>query len=100
MKSLYVIIGLILFTNSAFGQLWGGLLNYFYEKPAINTVTIQDVKALKPDFLDYLNKKTYSFFNKGKLYMLSYEDQEFSGKGVNGITTNENHEKSVLIPIR
>ena len=80
MKSLYFIIGLILFTNTAFGQLWGGLLNYFYEKPAINYITLQDVQALKSDFLDYLNKKTYSFFNEGKLFMLSYEDREFSEK--------------------
>ena len=75
---LSVIIGLILFTNTAFGQLWGGLLGYFYEKSAINYITIHDVQALKPDFLDYLNKKTYSFFNKSKLYMLSYEDRDFS----------------------
>jgi hypothetical protein len=80
MNRLYVIIGFLLFTNTAFGQLWGGLLNSFYEKPAISYITIQDVKALKPDFLDYLNKKTYSFFNKGKLYMLSYEDRHFSEK--------------------
>jgi hypothetical protein len=80
MKRFLLLFGILLLTNVLFGQLWGGLLNYFYEKPAINTVTIQDVKALKPDFLDYLNKKTYSFFNKGKLYMLSYEDRQFSEK--------------------
>lgn len=80
MKRLYFIFELLIFTNTVSGQLWGGLLNYFYEKPAINAITIQDAQALKPDLLDYLNKKTYSFFNEGKLYMLSYEDRQFSEK--------------------
>lgn len=80
MKRLIAIVGILLLTNILFGQLYGGLLNYFYEKPAQNDVSIKDVIELNPDFQDYLNKKTYSFFNKGKLYMLSYEDRQFSEK--------------------
>jgi hypothetical protein len=78
MKRLTILFGILLITSNLFAQLFGGAFNYFYEKPAKDAITIGDLKA--NGFQDYLNNRTYSFFANDKLYMLSYEDMEFTQK--------------------
>jgi hypothetical protein len=100
MKRLINLFTILLLTNAVSAQLYGGLLNYFYEKPAyefreepfavkqgtdgrfVYDLTPQKFKILlnEKSMKDYLSKKTYSFFSTDKFYMLSYEDMEFTQK--------------------
>jgi hypothetical protein len=93
MKKLIIVIGILLFTTSAFGHPFSGLLSIFHERPAfefrqkpfaikqgtdgryVYDLTPQKFKAMlaKPDMRAYLSKYTYSFFIGDRFYMLSYD---------------------------
>lgn len=92
MKKIFVSIGVLLTVSSAFSQPYGGILSYFTERPAYEfrgnafswitnngvstyTLTPQKFKAMlgNEQFLKVIDKETYSFFNEGKFYMLSYD---------------------------
>jgi hypothetical protein len=78
MKRLTILLGILLITSNLFAQLFGGELNSFYNKPAKDAINIGSLTA--NGFQKYLDKRTYSFFSNDKLYMLSYEDMEFTEK--------------------
>lgn len=93
MKKLLFILSLFI-TISSFGQNYYGLPNIFHDKPQyefqnayfamekgsdgryVNTLTPERFKSLlsNPKIIKYLSNNTYSFFNKDKFYMLSYDD--------------------------
>lgn len=93
MKKLIIVVGILLITTSAFDHPFSGLLSCFHERPAfefreqpfavkqgtdgrfVYDLTLQKFRAMldKPTMKTYLGKSTYSFFNNGKFFMLSYD---------------------------
>ena len=92
MKRISIFIIIILLANTAFSQPYGGLLSGVDSKPAYEfrssafswtmkngvteyNLTPQRFKVMlgNEQFLKVIDKETYSFFNEGKFYMLSYD---------------------------
>lgn len=95
MKKLIVFIGIMLFTGTIFAHPHCGLLGYFHQEPAYEfrssicfayndqyqyTLTPQKLNVLLKEtwVKNYIDTISYSFFSKGKFYMLSYDEDKNS----------------------